>query len=181
MIPVEVLWLALFFMFGLIGGTRGLRKELGATTILLLSLFAAFIGEQQILSRLADALSTGPLGDWPEGTVAAIYYSVIMLFVAFISYEGIVLAFPVKELKNVGKWFFGYFGGLINGYLIIGTLWNVIARADYFRPKLTLVSGTLSSVHEGIIPLLPISLMDNFSPYIMLVLGMILLLAIVLK
>jgi uncharacterized membrane protein required for colicin V production len=181
MIPVEFFWISLFLMFGLIGGARGLRKELGATTILLLSLFAAFIGEQQILSRITGALPEGPLGDWPEGTVVAIYYAVIIIFVAFISYEGIVLAFPVKELKGVGKWFFGFFGGLINGYLVIGTLWNVIARADYFRPKLTLVSGTLSSLHEGIIPLLPISLMDSFSPYIMLVLGMILLLAIVLK
>ncbi|MEJ2208311.1 MAG: hypothetical protein P8129_04650 [Anaerolineae bacterium] len=181
MIPVEVLWFTLFFMFGLIGASRGLRKELGATTILLLSLFAAFIGQQQILSRITGALPTGPLGDWPEGTVAAIYYAVIITFVAFISYEGIVLAFPVKELRGVGKGIFGFFGGLINGYLIIGTLWNVIAQADYFRPKLALVSGTLSALHDGIIPLLPISLMDNFSPYIMLVLGMILLLAIVLK
>jgi len=181
MIPVEFFWIMLLVMFGLIGSARGLRKELGATTILLLSLFAAFIGQQQILSRITGALPGGPLGDWPEGTLVAIYYSVIIIFVAFISYEGIVLAFPVQELKGLAKAAFGFLGGLLNGYLIAGTIWNVLANADYFRPKLTLVSEPLSALHDSLIPLLPVSLMDNFSPYIMLVLGMILLLAIVLK
>lgn len=181
MILVEVYWLTLILMFGIIGGARGLRKELGATAILLLSLFAAFIGQQQILSRITGALPEGPLGEWPEGTVAAIYYAVIIIFVAFISYEGIVLAFPVKELKGLGKQIFGFLGGVINGYLVIGTLWDVVAAADYFRPQLGLVSGTLSELHNTLVTLLPVSLMDNFSPYIMLVLGMILLLAIVLK
>lgn len=181
MIPVEVFWISLTVMFGLIGSARGLRKELGATTILVLSLFAAFVGEQQILSRVTGALPQGPLGDWPEGTMAAIYYSVIIIFVAFISYEGIVLAFPVKELTGVGKGIFGFFGGLLNGYLIIGTVWNTVANANYFRPKLTLVSEPLSTLQSDVLSFLPVSLMDNFSPYIMLVLGMILLLAIVLK
>lgn len=181
MIPVEFFWITLTLMFGFIGSARGLRKELGATTILLLSLFAAFIGEQQILSRITGGLSPGPLSDWPEGTLVAIYYSAIIIFVAFISYEGIVLAFPVKELKGVGKAVFGFLGGLLNGYLIIGTLWNTIANASYFQPKLSLVSEPLSTMQESLISFLPVSLMDNFSPYIMLVLGMILLLAIVLK
>jgi uncharacterized membrane protein required for colicin V production len=181
MIPVEFFWIMLIVMFGIIGSARGLRKELGATAILLLSLFAAFVGEQQILSKVSPALQDGPLGDWPEGTLAAIYYSVLIIFVAFISYEGIVLAFPVKELKGLSKAAFGFFGGLLNGYFIIGTVWNAIARADYFRPKLTLVAEPLSALHGTLVEFLPISLMDSFSPYIMLVLGMILLLAIVLK
>lgn len=181
MIPIEYFWIMLVIMFGVIGSARGLRRELGATAILLLSLFAAYIGEQQILSRLAPSLKTGALGGWPEGTIVAIYYSVLIIFVAFISYEGIVLAFPIKELKGLGKGIFGFLGGLLNGYLVIGTVWNAIANANYFRPNLTIVSEPLSSLHEGVVSFLPISLMENFSPYIVLVLGMILLLAIVLK
>lgn len=181
MIPIEFFWITLIAMFGLIGGARGLRKELGASAILLLSLFAAFIGEQQILSRIAPSLTGGALGGWPEGTLLGIYYSVLIIFVAFISYEGIVLSFPIKELAGLGKGIFGFLGGLVNGYLIIGTVWNTTAGANYFRPNLSLVSDPLSALHDSVVNFLPVSLMESFSPYIMLVLGMILLLAIVLK
>ena len=181
MIPIEFFWITMIAMFGLIGSARGLRKELGATAILLLSLFAAYVAEQQILSRIAPALQDGPLSSWPEGTLLAIYYSVLIVFVAFISYEGIVLSFPVKELKGLGKGIFGFLGGVLNGYLVIGTIWNTVANADYFQPKLTFVTCPLSSFHDSVVNFLPVSLMHNFSPYIMLVLGMILLLAIVLK
>ena len=181
MIPIEFFWITLIAMFGLIGGARGLRKELGASAILLLSLFAAFIGEQQILSRIAPSLQGGALSDWPEGTLLAIYYSALIIFVAFISYVGIVLSFPIKELGGLGKGIFGFLGGLINGYLIVGTVWNTTANADYFRPNLALVSEPLSALHDGVVSFLPVSLMGSVSPYIMLVLGMILLLAIVLK
>jgi uncharacterized membrane protein required for colicin V production len=181
MIPIEYFWIVLVIMFGLIGSARGLRRELGSTAILLLSLFAAYIGEQQILSRLAPSLETGALTGWPDGTMAAIYYSVLIIFVAFISYEGIVLVFPIKELQGLYKGISGFFGGLLNGYLVIGTLWNTTANADYLRPNLSIISDPLSALHESVVSFLPISIMDSFSPYIMLVLGMILLLAIVLK
>ncbi len=181
MIPIEFFWIMLIIMFGFIGSARGLRKELGATAILLLSLFAAYIGEQQILSRLTLSLQSGPLSGWPKGTMPAIYYSVLIIFVAFISYEGIVLTFPIKELKGLGKGIFGFLGGLINGYLVVGTVWNATAKANYFRPNLSIVRDPLSTLHENVVSFLPISLMDSFSPYIVLVLGMILLLVIVLK
>jgi uncharacterized membrane protein required for colicin V production len=181
MIPIEFFWITMIAMFGLIGSARGLRKELGATAVLLLSLFAAYVGEQQILSRIAPTLQGGPLASWPAGTLLAIYYSVLIIFVAFISYEGIVLSFPIKELSGLGKGIFGFLGGVLNGYLVIGTVWNTIANANYFRPKLALVSPPVSALHDSVVSFLPVSLMYDFSPYIMLVLGMILLLAIVLK
>jgi uncharacterized membrane protein required for colicin V production len=181
MIPIEFFWITFIAMFGVIGGARGLRKELGASAILLLSLFVAFVGEQQILSRVTPALQEGSLGNWPEGTLLAIYYGVLIVFVAFISYEGIVLSFPIKELVGLGKGIFGFLGGVLNGYLVIGTLWNTTANADYFRPNLAVVSSPLSAFHDSVVSYLPVSVMGSFSPYIMLVLGMILLLAIVLK
>jgi uncharacterized membrane protein required for colicin V production len=152
MIPIEFFWITFIAMFGVIGGARGLRKELGASAILLLSLFVAFVGEQQILSRVTPALQ-----------------------------EGIVLSFPIKELVGLGKGIFGFLGGVLNGYLVIGTLWNTTANADYFRPNLAVVSSPLSAFHDSVVSYLPVSVMGSFSPYIMLVLGMILLLAIVLK
>jgi hypothetical protein len=100
--------------------------------------------------------------------------------VAFIAYEGIVLIFPIK-LKGIISNIFGFFAGLLNGYLIAGTIWNVLAQARYFWPKITIVTVPFSDLHNTIIQFLPVSLMQDFSPFPMLLLGMLLLLAIIIK
>jgi hypothetical protein len=189
MIPIESLWIALILSFGTVGSTRGLRKELGVTTVLSLSLFTLDLLENKILDALSSVLPTGFLSDLPDGSIAAIYYSAIMVFVAFISYEGISLQFPIQEAKGLIKSVLGLLGGLLNGYLIVGTIWDVVHRAQYFGIEVALASsGTkiaiseyLTPFHNTIVEYLPVSLMDKTSPIVILALGMILLLAIILK
>lgn len=180
MIPVEYFWGVLFLVFGAIGLVRGLMKELGASTILLLSLFALYIGWDQLGTRLVDIVQGRATGA-TEATIIAVYYTVSMAIIAYVSYEGVVLEFPIREVQGPLKAAFGFLGGLLNGYLIVGTLWDVLARANYFLPKVSFLTGNPSSLHNSITRFLPITFMSEFSPFIMLVLGMILLLAIVLK
>jgi uncharacterized membrane protein required for colicin V production len=181
MIPVEILWLTLIGIFGIIGMARGLWKEIGTSTILLLSLFTLHLVETLIVDTLSGVLTTRVSAGLPEGTTEAIYYSVTIVFVAFISYQGIVLEFPVKKQGGLLKWIFGLLGGLVNGYLIVGTIWNAVANAGYFG--IANIQDSLTALHQSIVPYLPISLMNasDFIPYIFLVVGMVLLLAIVLK
>jgi uncharacterized membrane protein required for colicin V production len=181
MIPVEILWLTLIAVFGIIGMARGLWKELGTSTILLLSLFTLHLVETLIVGTLSGVLTSRVSASLPEGTAVAIYYSVIMVFVAFISYQGVVLEFPVKKQGGPLKWTFGFLGGLVNGYLIAGTIWNVVADAAYFG--LGTIQDSLTTFHQRVVPYLPLSLMNasDFIPYVFLAVGMILLLAIVLK
>jgi uncharacterized membrane protein required for colicin V production len=181
MIPIEFLWLTLIAVFGIIGMVRGLWKEWGTTAVLLLSLFTLHTVAQLIVDRLSGALGGRLPSSAPEGTVPAIYYGLTTIFVAFISYQGIVLEFPLKRHAGPLKWILGFFGGLLNGYLIIGTIWNVTAKASYFG--LGTVSSSLTPLHQRIVSYLPVSLMDAHTivPYGFLAVGMILLLAIVLK
>lgn len=182
MIPIEILWLTLIGVFCVVGMVRGLWKELGVTTVLLLSLFVLKFGWEQIGSRIVEALP----GNMSTTTVMAVYYGVTIVFVAFISYEGISLRFPIKEMKGLGKALFGLPGGLLNGYLIVGTIWDVVYQAGYFGIQVPVgssgtsiaISNSLTSFHNTIVQYLPISFMNEF---VMLVLGMILLLAIILK
>lgn len=178
MIPVEYFWGILFIFFGIVGMARGLLKELGATTILLLSLFALKLGWDRIGAKLLPLLQKVPLAEASVANAMAIYYIVTVLFVAYISYEGVTLKFPIKQLGGPVKAAFGLLGGLLNGYLVVGTVWDVVAQANYFQPEVSVLSGGLTDLHNSIVPYLPVSF---FNEFVMLILGMILLLAIVLK
>jgi len=182
MIPVEYLWVSLFIAFGIIGAVRGLSKALGSATILLFSLFALKAGWERIGSKIVEAVPGGT----EEATIAAVYYIVSILFVAFISYEGIVLQFPMKTQGGIVKSVLGFFGGLLNGYLVIGTIWDAVNHAGYFGVRVPLgstgqtvaIANTLTDLHSTIVQYLPITFVNEF---MLLVLGLILLLAIVLK
>ena len=187
MIPVEYLWGTLIVVFGVIGMVRGLWRELGVTTIVLLSLFALHVGQELIVDNFAHNPPLGPLTGAPDGTIYALYYGVTICFVTFISYQGITLEFPVKKQGGLLKWFFGFFGGMLNGFLTVGTIWNVVSDADYFGwvplGSSFPISSTVTQLHNQVVQYLPVSLMNSndIVPYIFLVLGMILLLAIILK
>jgi hypothetical protein len=178
MIPVEYFWFALILMLGIIGAVRGLAKELGVTTIVALSLFVLKFAWSQFQPSITALATDAPLG-LTELMLKAVVFSVVVIFVAVISYTGIVLQFPFKNFGKMGTGLFGFLGGLLNGYMVIGTVWDVVAHANYFSPKASLVSTeTLSSVHQSIVGLLPVTFVNQ---YILLAIGMVLLLAIVLK
>jgi uncharacterized membrane protein required for colicin V production len=191
MIPVEYLWLTTILVFAVIGLSRGLWKELGVTTVLLLSLFVLNLGAKLILEQLANKLPANMLAKSPEGAVQALYYSLVILFVAFVAYQGITLEFPVKKQTGVFKWLFGFLGGLLNGYLIVGTVWGVIHQAKYFGLQVPWgatgqtiqISEYLTKFQGSIVKYLPVALMNSseFVPYVFLAVGMILLIAIILK
>jgi len=182
MIPVEYLWLTLMLVFGVIGATRGLWKELGVTTILMLSLFVLKFTWEKIAQNYIGSVP----GNLPPGTVAALYYIIPILFIAFIAYEGISLRFPIKEMGGLGKAVFGFLGGLLNGYLIVGTVWNAVWLAKYFGLHVPLgstgtsiaISDYLTKLHNTLVQYMPITFLNE---YLLLAFGMILLLAIILK
>ncbi|MFN2187057.1 MAG: hypothetical protein ACK2UU_24000 [Anaerolineae bacterium] len=182
MIPVEYLWLALILVFGITGMVRGLWKELGVTTVLLLSLFVLTFGWEQIGSKIVAAVP----GNTPTATIMAIYYIIPIIFVSFIAYEGITLKFPMREMKGILKGLLGLPGGLLNGYLIVGTIWDVVNRAGYFGLEVPLgssgatvaIADSLTKLNSTLVQYLPVTFMNE---YVMLLLGMILLVAIILK
>ncbi len=182
MIPIEYYWITLIIVFGIVGAARGLNKELGVTTILLLSLFVLKFTWEMLGERAVGLAGNRLAAD----TVMALYYIVSISFVAFIAYEGFTLAFPVRQMKGLGKGFFGFIGGLLNGYLLIGTIWDVSYQAKYFGLKVPLecynttiaIAGCLTDLHQTLVQYLPITFVNEF---VLLALGMILLLAIILK
>jgi hypothetical protein len=179
MIPVEYFWGVLILIFGIIGSVRGLSKELGSSALLLLSLSLLYVCWVQFGTSIVSLMPGG--GFWSQpAVVQAIYYTASILFVTYIAYQGYVLQFPVGSTGLIGS-AFGLVGGLFNGYLVVGTVWDVTALAEYYYPQMMVVSAPLSDLHQTVMQYLPVSLMHDSSPFIMLVLGVILLLAIFLK
>lgn len=182
MIPVEYIWLTLIGVFGIVGMVRGLWKELGVTTVLLLSLFVLTFGWEQIGSKILDLMP----GNLPEANTMALYYTVLILFIGFIAYEGFTLKFPIKEVKGLLKGILGLPGGLLNGYLIVGTIWDVTNQAKYYGWKvpygttgtMITVSDSLTDLHHTITSYLPTTFINEF---VLLMLGMILLVIMLLK
>jgi uncharacterized membrane protein required for colicin V production len=182
MIPVEYFWLVLIVVFGIIGLIRGLWKELGVTTILLLSLFVLKFGWNQIGARIITIVPA----QLADSEIMAIYYTVTILFVAYISYQGFTLTFPGRGLQGITRAVFGLPGGLLNGYLIVGTIWDVTNTAKYYGFQVPLgstgelikISDYLTILNNTIVQYLPVTFVNEF---VMAILGLILLLAIVLK
>lgn len=180
MIPIEFFWGTLIFTFGIIGAVRGVSKELGTAAVMALTLFALWFGWEQAGDFIVGIAQIGPFATLTKPQIEAIYYTTAVLIVAFIAYEGIVLRFPIK-LKGILNNIFGYLVGLLNGYLIVGTIWDVTAHAGYYWPTIKIVTAPFSQLHDTIIQFLPVSLMNDFNPFPMLLLGMLLLVAIIFK
>ncbi len=173
MLPIELVWFIIVLIFGLIGIVRGYLRELGVTTVMVLMLFAFNTFEKRlapIAARVASILA--PCQD--EKIQAAIWVIGIVV-VAFISYHGETLAFEgslpkakLVVLLNLGA-------GLVNGYLIAGSIWHYLNRLGY--PFLGIRPEHLTPLAQTLVPLMPPCLL---APYL-LYLGVFLLLMRVIR
>lgn len=126
--PIEILFLVLMAVFGVVGVVRGYAQELGVTTMLLLALFILqFIGTE--VAKPFDSLLAfvaGP-GTAEIGTVRAFVFSGFLILIAFISYQGQTLSFPGRG-ESVAL---SLTSGLLNGYLFAGSLWYYLGSANW--------------------------------------------------
>lgn len=132
--PIEGLWFSLIVVFIFLGIIRGFLKELGLTTVMIVFLFAM----DQLLPRL-EALIAEPdsffqrIGITPEtqGVTLSLLFSLMVVLVLYISYEGETLAFGGSAPKGLQGVLLGALIGFINGYLVCGTLWWILHRYNY--------------------------------------------------
>lgn len=147
--PVEVVFLVVIAIFGAVGVVRGYQRELGVTTMLLITLF------------ILEFLATGPFGEqindfllntgMTEQNVATFWAFVAigaLLLVTFISYQGLGLVYPGSG-KNT---FVSLLVGLINGYLFAGSIWYYLSEANY---PLADVVPDYSAFYDFFVQILP--------------------------
>ena len=164
--PIEIMWVVLIIIFGIIGLVRGFLKELGVTTVLLVILFALDRWGSTVAGYALRGLGYAglSLASEPAKNVAqAAVYVIVILIGSFVSYHGETLTFQGTQLKGMFGALMGLAIGLVNGYLIVGAIWYYINEFDY---PLGLVSQPLSPVAQQLVQVLPLNLLPALLPFL---------------
>ncbi len=126
MISLTVLFGLLVVLFGVIGAMRGWAKELLVTSAVVLGLFLNAILENYI-QGYRTGLEAQPL------TTAFIVRSGLLILLGFFGYQTpkIQALQPKLVRERFEEVLLGLFMGLLNGYLLIGSIWNYLDTAGY--------------------------------------------------
>jgi uncharacterized membrane protein required for colicin V production len=145
--PVEITFLVLLAIWAVIGVVRGFHRELGVTTMLLIGLFVLEVLNERYQTVVENALNV-MTGQPDIGAARAWIYVIVLLVLAFISYQGQSLAFP----GNKSNTFFSVGTGFLNGYLLWGSIWYYLQQAGW--PGLP-ITPPFTQVYQAMVRLLP--------------------------
>lgn len=147
MVSLTVLFGMLVVLFGVIGAMRGWAKELLVTSALVLGLFLNAILENYIQGYRAG------LEAQPQMT-AFLVRSGLMTLLAFFGYQSpkIQALQPKLVRERFEEVLLGLFMGLLNGYLLIGSIWAYLHVAGYGITDLVIPpQGELAEQINGLI------------------------------
>lgn len=176
---LEILVLVVVIIFALVGAVRGYPKELGTTTGLLVALLVLSEWGEEIFSGL-DSTMYGFLGlSFLASSYAPLWQVLFFLgffvLMVFLAYHGETLAFrgssppgPLGTIMNMAN-------GTVNGYLIAGSIWYYLYRFDYPIRIPGLFPPPLSEITQGLLPLLPVTLLQ---PHLLIFIAFLLLMRI---
>lgn len=127
--PVEGFFLSIALIVMLIGVARNYNQELGNTVVFISAVMLFAFGweyGQGLLTSITDAFS-------PQGVniVLAFLLTVIFVSIIFASYAGRTFDFKGKPVPPPGGTLLSLMIGILNGYLIAGTLWFTQGITDY--------------------------------------------------
>lgn len=128
MVYLNFFFFCFLILFAIIGAMRGWAKEMLVTFSTILALFIITVLETYVSSiSQSFALPGSESQFWMR--------FIILIMLAFFGYQTPNL----PKLSGSGKWarerlqdtMLGIFLGVLNGYLIVGTLWYFMAQANY--------------------------------------------------
>jgi len=161
--PVELLYIGIGLVITLVGLARGYVKELGVTLIILVALFILSFFESQInavVTRIAAAFGGSDNTASNELLLSAIY-TIVFVAIVFSAYAGNTLTFNGVPAPPPQGTLISLMIGLLNGYLIAGTLWYYQDHYNYPISQFVPFDSTLTAAAQKMVQYLPPTLFDN--------------------
>jgi hypothetical protein len=146
MIPLNTVFWGLVFLFGMIGALRGWAKEILVTSSVFLAMFIQQVFGQYVLgpaNPYLPMLLEVPGQAAPPGTYSPTQFyvcAVLLLLLTFFGYASPTLVGKVgskaarEQLQDA---LLGFFLGIVNGYLVVGTLWFYAHKSNYVLGGIT--------------------------------------------
>lgn len=161
--PIEITYITIGLIVTLIGLARGYVRELGSTLIILVAIFMLTYFEEQF-SSVFGGIGERLFGLDDEADINAllsVIYSVVFVAIVFSAYAGRTLAFNGKPAPPPQGTILSLLIGLLNGYLIAGTLWYYQNAYDYPIGQWVTFENQLTDTAQTLVEYLPPSLFDS--------------------
>jgi hypothetical protein len=157
--PFEYLWLTVFVIFVLVAFVRKYPKELGTTTIIFVMLFLiTFLAMPRLpdlINSIYQRIFDKPMAERTMQHIMASGFTLAFVAAVFGSYAGQTFSFPGKPATGLRGFLFNLLVGVMNGYLIAGTLWFFQDKYNYPITDFGLLQLPLTDKGEFIANYLP--------------------------
>lgn len=182
MAPIEIFFGVILVLFVFIGIVRGFLRELGVTLVMIFLIYFLSQFQPLLTTGVSRVMAMGARAAAPtlENSVRFWLFGVLVMGVAFISYQGHTLDYPGTAPQKTMGTVLGAVTGLVNGYLIAGSIWYFMHAFNYPVTWLGFSADRLSGFARGIIAFLPITFLGQpvlLGQSLLLYLGIMLLLA----
>lgn len=161
--PIEITYITIALIVTLIGLARGYVKELGSTLIILVAIFMLTYFEEQIAGvfggigeRLFGLDSEDELN-----AMLSVIFSLVFIAIVFSAYSGRTLAFTGKPAPPPQGTILSLLVGLLNGYLIAGTLWYYQDTYNYPIGQWVTFQNQLTDTAQTLVGYLPPALFES--------------------
>lgn len=159
--PLELTFGVIVIFITLVALARGYAKELGNTVIILATIFVLSFFETRIVN-LFNSVGPSLLNDTATiNLFSSVLFEVIFIMAVFASYAGITFDFPGRPVGAPVGPLLTLAVGLLNGYLIAGTLWYYQDRFGYPSQLLGVIQLPLTATGQALVAVVPQRLFES--------------------
>ena len=159
---LELIFGIIVIFIMLVALARGYPLELGNTVIILATIFVFSFFETRLVN-VFNRIGPGLVGGDAQtaNLLLSAIFEILFISVVFASYAGITFDFPGRPMSAPLGPLLTLAVGLLNGYLIAGTLWYYQDRFQYPSQLLGLIQLPLTATGQTLVQVLPQRLFES--------------------